>query len=447
MEPAVVGPNIKTSSSSTNYKTISINPDKLLSDDVTVSFAELHAEMSEVFSPNFAGYNGYSGPIEAVINMGPVQPPQRKGRVPQYSRDKLVELQEKFDNLERHGVFKKPEDVGITVEYLNPSFLVKKNNGGHRLVTAFADVGRYSKPQPSLMPDVDGTLRNIARWQYIICTDLTSAFYQIVLSRSSMKYCGVVTPFRGVRVYTLCAMGMPGSEIALEELMCRILGDLVMEGVVAKLADDLYVGGNSPSELLHNWERTLKCLKYNNLVLSASKTVIAPKTIPILGWIWSQGTLSASPHKVACLSSCELPSTNKELRSFIGAYKVLSRVLPRCSKYLELLDSMTAGKNSSDKLTWTDELRASFSAAQGALASRKIITLPRADDQLWIVTDGASKSTGIGATLYAQRSGKPLLAGFFSAKVRQQQLKWLPCEIEALSIAAAVKHFSPYIIE
>ena len=135
------------------------------------------------------------------------------------------------------------------------------------------------------MPDVDGTLRNIARWQYIICTDLTSAFYQIVLSRSSMKYCGVVTPFRGVRVYTRCAMGMPGSEIALEELMCRILGDLVMEGVVAKLADDLYVGGNSPSELLHNWERTLKCLKYNNLVLSASKTVIAPKTIPILGWI------------------------------------------------------------------------------------------------------------------------------------------------------------------
>ena len=125
--------------------------------------------------------------------MGPVQPPQRKRRLPQYAPDKMVQLQEKFDDLESQGIFQPPESVGVTVEYLNPSFLVKKPNGGHRLVTAFADVGRYSKPQPSLLPDVDSTLRAIAKWKYIIVTDLTSAFYQIPLAKTSMKYCGVVT--------------------------------------------------------------------------------------------------------------------------------------------------------------------------------------------------------------------------------------------------------------
>ena len=55
-------------------------------------------------------------------------------------------------------VFQRPEEIDIIVEYLNPSFLVKKTNGGSLLVTAFADVGRYSKPQPSLLPDVDSTL-------------------------------------------------------------------------------------------------------------------------------------------------------------------------------------------------------------------------------------------------------------------------------------------------
>ena len=35
-------------------------------------------------------------------------------------------------------------------------------------------------------------------------------------------------------------MGMPGSETAFEELTCRVLGDLLEEGVVVKLADDLY---------------------------------------------------------------------------------------------------------------------------------------------------------------------------------------------------------------
>ena len=92
------------------------------------------------------------------------------------------------------------------MEFLNPSFLVKKINGGYRLVTAFADVGRYSKPQPSLMQDVDSTLRQIAQWRHIITTDLTSAFYQIPLARESMKYCGVATPIRGVRVYSPLAI-------------------------------------------------------------------------------------------------------------------------------------------------------------------------------------------------------------------------------------------------
>lgn len=105
--------------------------------------------------------------------MDPVQPPQRKGRVPQYSRNQLIELQQQFDELENIGVFKRPEDIGASVEYLNPSFLVKKPNGGHRLVIAFSDVGRYSKPQPSLMPDIGPTLRQIAQW---ICHRLDKIF-------------------------------------------------------------------------------------------------------------------------------------------------------------------------------------------------------------------------------------------------------------------------------
>lgn len=229
---------------------VSIDADGQLSAPVRQDFAKVLTQYDSVFDPEISGYNGASGPFQAVVYMGPVQPPQRKGRLPQYARDKLVTLQEHFDDLEKQGVFSRPEDLNISVEYLNPTFLVKKPQGGFHLVTAFADVGRYAKPQPSLMPDVDSTLRLIGQWQYIIQTDLTSAFCQIPLSRDSMRYCGVVSPFRGVRVYRRCAIGMPGSETALEELMCRVLGNLLQEGVVAKLADDLYCGGSTPESFL-----------------------------------------------------------------------------------------------------------------------------------------------------------------------------------------------------
>jgi hypothetical protein len=146
-------------------------------------------KFSDVFSSDLTGYNGAIGPFEASVNMGPVQPQQRKGRMPQYSKDILVELQ-------KQRVLRRPEDLGLSVEYINPSFLVKKPSGGYRLVTAFADVDRYSKPQPSLMPDVDSILRSVTQWKYVIKSDLTSAFYQIPLAKESMKYCGVATPFK-----------------------------------------------------------------------------------------------------------------------------------------------------------------------------------------------------------------------------------------------------------
>ena len=233
-------------------KGVALDPDNLLPPVITTKFRNLLAQYDSVFDPAITGYNGAFGPLQAKVDMGPVEPPQRKGRLPLYARDKLVELQQKFDELENLGVFRRPEDIDLSVEYLNPSFLVKKSSGGFRLVTDFADVGRYSKPQPSLHPDVDSTLRCIAQWRHIIVSDLTSAFYQIPLARESMKYCGVATPFRGVRVYARSAMGIPGSETALEELLCRVLGDLLQAGIVAKIADDLYCGGNSPDELLRN---------------------------------------------------------------------------------------------------------------------------------------------------------------------------------------------------
>ena len=431
----------------THSTAVQLDPDNMLPNTTQDKFRSLHDEYDDVFNPSFPGYNGKAGPFQAVVNMGPVQPPQRKGRTPQYSTDKLEELQHKFDELEELGVFARPEAVGVNVEYLNPSFLIKKASGGYRLVTAFADVGRYSKPQPSLMPDVNSTLRSIAKWKFLIATDLTSAFYQIPLSRQSMKYCGVATPFRGTFVYTRSAMGMPGSETALEELMCRVLGDLLEKGVVAKMADDLYCGGNTIDELYNNWRSVLQALYNSNLRLSAKKTIICPKTTVILGWIWSNGTLQASPHRVSTLSTCTPPDTVRGLRSFIGAYKFLARVLPKCSSFMSPLDDVVSGCPSREKINWTDHLQDAYKSAQAALTSNRTVTLPRPEDQIWIITDGSVKMHSIGATMYISRNSKLHLAGFFSAKLRGRQPTWLPCEVEALAISSAIKHFSPYIIQ
>ena len=123
--------NLSPSVSGTSFSSaVHIDPDNLLQPDLQSSFHSLPSDFDSVFDPTIQGYNGAVGPFEARVNMGPVELPQRKGCLPQYARSKLVDLQNKFDELEKLGIFKRPEDLNVTVDYLKPSFLVKKSNGG-----------------------------------------------------------------------------------------------------------------------------------------------------------------------------------------------------------------------------------------------------------------------------------------------------------------------------
>ena len=137
----------------------------------------------------------------------------------------------------------------------------------------------------------------------------------------------------------------------------------------------------------------------------------------------------------------------KGLRSFIGAYKVLSRVLPNCSDLVDPLECTITGLQSSDKLLCNENLTSRFKTAQESLSNHKSIVLPCPSHTLWIVTDGSVTKRGLGATLYISCADHLHLAGFYSAKLRKHHVTWLPCEVEALCIAAAVKHFSPFIIQ
>lgn len=155
------------------------------------------------------------------------------------------------------------------------------------------------------------------------------------------------------------------------------------------------------------------------------------------------------PHRLNTLITCDQPKTVTQMRSFIGTYKVLARVIPQAAKFLSPLDDSTCGAATGSQLIkWTDELSSAFEKAKDHLKKAHTIHMPHSSEKLWIVTDGATASWGLGATLYTTNTNdQKVLAGFFSAKLRTGQQRWLPCEIEALAIATVIKHFEPLIIQ
>ena len=85
-------------------------------------------------------------------------------------------------------------------------------------------------------------------------------------------------------------------------------------------------------------------------------------------------------------------------------------------RYLAPLEDNVAGRESSDKLTWNNELHKAFQNAQQALKSPKTITLPHPNDQLILVSDGCHSPPAVGSTLYINRNDKLKLGGFLLLK-------------------------------
>ena len=181
--------------------------------------------------------------------------------------------------------------------------------------------------------------------------------------------------------------------------------------------------------------------------MSAPKTVIVPVSTVILGWVWKNGTLSPSDHKVCALRKADPPKTCTAMKSFLGAYKDIARSIPRSASLLSPLETATSGISGKDHIKWSDDLLSTFDKAKEALKSTSMLVIPSSSDQLIITVDASPINKGLGATLFVLRDGKRCAAEFYSFKMKTHQTSWLPCEVEALGICAAVAHFSCYIRE
>ena len=190
---------------------IVLDPDGQLTTEERKTIADGNRKYDIVFDPETPTYNDRFGAVRAHVTMGPVPPPPRKGRLPFYDQTKMRILQEEADKMEARDILAKPEDVGVEVLHVSPSFLLNKPDETYRFVTAFTELGQYTRITPTVSRSCDEVLRKLASYTHIIKCDMTKSFYQIKVSKKSIPFLGTVTPYKGLRVYLVSAMGQPGS--------------------------------------------------------------------------------------------------------------------------------------------------------------------------------------------------------------------------------------------
>ena len=132
--------------------------------------------------------------------------------------------------------------------------------------------------------------------------------------------------------------------------MLRIFGDMVQNGKLAQMADGLHVLGKTVDELFANYELVLKRASLCNLTFKPSKVIVCPKNISLFGWDLKGFEWFPTAHTISALATAPIPSTVKQLRSFLGSYKQLSASLPNYAVTIAALERVVAGRNSAEKI-------------------------------------------------------------------------------------------------
>ena len=377
----------------------------------------ISTEGTAVYLYMTGGYNHYMGNYElSFVFKDTSVPPPLKVWAPQYNRGCQELLQAKYDQLESQGVLIDPAEVNVDVRHLSPIMIQQKGRAKNkklqdcsldeiRFISCQNVLNESIRPIPSTSTSQIKITKFLSRWRYHAFADLHSSYFQIPIAKRLWGYMGVNTPFRAIRLLTRAGQGLLNSDVHLDQLMSKVLGDEIASGIAEVARDDIQVGGNSVDQLIKNWATVLNKLAQCNLKISPEKVRFLLDDVEVYGIRIQNGFIAPSPHKVTDLGKIDIDDikTVRQLNSWRGLFKTLIGHLPHLSHYMEPFDKFASTQKSFEKMEWSPELRLAFKNAQSQLHNVNKTYMPAPDDQLILRPDAAKVNNCIGWVLYAIR--------------------------------------------
>ena len=221
---------------------------------------------------------------------------------------------------------------------------------------------------------------------------------------------------------------------------------------MTRMADGLFVLGQTLEDLFANFSEVLLRARLSGLTFKPSKIIIAPVNTILFGWQKLDEGWRPTPHTISPLATAVSPTTVKQMRSWLGSYKQLSNSIKGYATLLAPLEEIVGNKGSAERSKWTDELLLAFDTAKKSLANIKTIFVPKPTDTLHTYSDYSEIHGAVGGRLEIHRKDtlgniRKLHGGDFSCRVSKHQRKWFPCEGESLAVKLVVEHFAHYLRE
>jgi len=281
-------------------------------------------------------------------------------------------------------------DKGVIREnqspWSSPSILVpKKSPDGkqkYRLGVDFRALNTVTKFDSYPLPVFDDTISTLHCSKYFTVLDCYSGFFQVGIREEHTERTGF-TVLTGHYEFNRLPFGLSNSPANFQRLMDKVLKDLI--GVELWLyIDDVILFSDTAEEHARRLENVLQRFEQANLQLHPGKWVFAQPQVQYLGFVLSEGGVTASPDKVKAVREYPTPKNVKDVREFLGLTSFYRRLLPSFAK---LAKSLTILNRKNQVFSWGPKQQA-FLGFKERLCTTPVLAYPNFKLPFILTTDG-----------------------------------------------------------
>lgn len=284
------------------------------------------------------------------------------------------------------------------------------------------------------LPIIDELLDELAGAQWFTKLDLRAGYHQIRMHIEDEHKTAFQT-HHGHFEFRVIPFGLTSAPATFQSVMNNILSTLLRKCVLV-FVDDILIYNQTMEEHLIHLQTVFQILHKHQLKVKKSKCSFAQQKLAYLGHIISPNGVSTDSDKIAVVQSWPVPSSVKELRSFLGLAGYYRKFV---RNYGILSKPLTSLLKKGQLYLWTSATDQAFQAIKHALVTAPVLAMPDFSIPFVVETDASDK--GMGAVL--MQNNHPIT--FLSKALGPRHLGLSTYEKKSLAIMMAVDHWRPYL--
>lgn len=308
-----------------------------------------------------------------------------------------------------------------------------------RLVVDYRKLNEKTISDKYPIPNITDVLDKLGRCQYFTTLDLASGFHQIEMHPSDIEKTAF-TIDNGHYEYCRMPFGLKNAPSTFQRTMENVLRGLI-NSICVVYMDDIIIFSTSLQEHILNLQTVFQRLREANFKIQLDKSEFLKHETAYLGHIVTSDGIKPNPDKIAAIRQFPIPTTQKEIKSFLGLIGYYRKFIPNFSKLTKPLTScLKKGANiDPDHPKYIN----AFKTCQEILMNDPILQYPDFDKEFNLTTDASNFA--IGAVLSQGQIGSDKPIAFASRTLNESEINYSVIEKELLAIIWATKYFRPYL--